>query len=84
LRQVPIGSWPKDKRLKEIGRFERAQALDAVESHTLAVYTRILGYSFDQTQVVIEGVKREFSDPKLHLYNTHYFICGRKARIDKT
>jgi hypothetical protein len=53
--------------------------LDAVEPFTLALYTRVLGHSFDHTQVVIEAVKREFSDPKLHLYNTHYFIYGRKA-----
>lgn len=79
MRQVPFGSWPKDKRLKEIGRFERAQALDAVEPFTLALFTRVLGYSLEQAQVLIEAVKREISDPKLHLYNTHHFIYGRKA-----
>ena len=78
LRQVPIGPWPKDQKLKEIGRFERIQALHAVESYTLAFFTRVLGHSLDHTQLVMEGVKRELCDPKLHLYNRHHFIYGRK------
>ena len=65
--------------LKEIGQFERMQVLDAVESFTLAFFTRVLGHTFEQTRVVIEAVKRELSDPKLHLYNMHRFIYGRKA-----
>jgi len=53
--------------------------LDAVEPFTLALYTRVLGHSFDQALVTIEGVKREFADPTLHMYNPYYFIYGRKA-----
>jgi hypothetical protein len=79
LPQVPIGTWPKDKRLKEIGQFQRVQVSDAIEAFSLAFYTRVLGHTFEQTKVVIEAVKREISDPKLHLYNMHRFIYGRKA-----
>jgi hypothetical protein len=52
--------------------------LDAVEPFTLALYTRVLGRSLEETNVLMEGVKRELRDPKLHLYNVHHFIWGRK------
>ena len=80
LRQVPIGPWPKDKKLKEIGRFEKVQTLHAVKSFTLASFTRVLlGHSLDHTQMVMEGVTREFCDRTLHLYKKRYFVYGRKA-----
>ena len=76
--KTPIGVWPKDPKLKEIGRFQRAQALDAVDSYTLALFTRVLGHSLQETQALIERVKCEVADPKLHLYSAQYVIYGRK------
>ena len=80
LRQVPIGPWPKDQKLKEIGRFMRLQGLYAVEAFLLAYLARVLGHSLEHTQMIIEGMKREICDPKLQLYNTHRFIYGRKPQ----
>jgi hypothetical protein len=77
-RQTPIGVWPKDRRLKEIGRYQRAQVLDAVEAYTLALFTRVLSRSLQETQTHLERVKGELVDPKLHLYTPQYIIYGRK------
>jgi hypothetical protein len=77
-RQTPIGIWPKDRKLKEIGRYERAQLLDAVEPYTLALFTRVLGRSLQEAQGLMERVKCELVDPKLHLYTAQYIIYGRK------
>jgi len=52
--------------------------LDGVESYTLAPFTRVLGYSLQETRLLMERVKRELTDPKLHLYSAHYIIYGRK------
>lgn len=76
--QIPIGTWAKDQLLKEIGRYVRAQVIDAIEPFTVALYTRVLGYTLDHTWIVIAMVKRELSDPKLHLYVIYHFIYGRK------
>ena len=77
-RQTPIGIWPKDRKLKEIGRYERAQLLDAVEPYTLALFTRVPGRSLQEAQELMERVKCELVDPKLHLYTAQYIIYGRK------
>jgi hypothetical protein len=64
--------------LKEIGRYHRAEMLDAVEPYTLQLYTRILGFSLEKTKLSIEMVKAEFRDPKNHLYVAYHFIHGVK------
>lgn len=80
-QQAPIGAWPKDRRLKEIGRYERAQVLDAVEVYTLALFTRVLDRNFHETRVFLERVKSEMVDPTLHLYTDKYIIYGRKPGL---
>lgn len=55
--------------------------LDAVEPLSLAYFTRVLGYTVEQTQVIMEGVKREMQDPKLHLYIAFHIVYGRKPKI---
>ena len=52
--------------------------LDAVEAYTLALFTRVLGRSLQETQAHLERVKSELVDPKLHLYTPQYIIYGRK------
>ena len=76
--QVPIGGWAKDRQLKEIGRYGRAQMLEAVEPFTLALYTRVLGISIGETHVVMAGVRGELQNPRLHLYIPIHFVRGRK------
>ncbi len=74
--QIPIGPWAKNKRYKEIGRYYRAQFLEAVEPFSLALYTRVLGYSYEQTQVIMANVRNDLSNPRLHLYVNFHFCRG--------
>lgn len=76
--QLPIGPWPKDPKQKEIGSFQLLQSLDGVESFTLAIFTRVLGWSAEETEVLMAGVRSEFKDRKNHLYSLIHFVSGRK------
>jgi hypothetical protein len=68
----PIGSWPKNKRLKEIGRYFRAQFLDgAMDSYSLALFTRFGGWSPLEVQVLLAHVRNEIKSNKMHVY-THW------------
>ncbi|KAL1893852.1 hypothetical protein Cpir12675_003920 [Ceratocystis pirilliformis] len=75
--RIPIGPWPKDPHLKELGRFEQIHMQMSVESHTLALFTRIWGYTEEQARLLIEGVKRDFRNKDLHLITSYRFISGR-------
>lgn len=54
------------------------QLFKAVDSMTPAMYTRILGFTLQETQVQIEMIKREIADRKIHKYVTYHFVCGQK------
>ncbi|KKA25673.1 hypothetical protein T310_0313 [Rasamsonia emersonii CBS 393.64] len=76
--KVPFGPWPKDQKLKEIGRFEQVQQIQAVEAYTPALLSRFLGWSNDEIQVLIAKVRSELKDPAIHQYITTYVVYGRK------
>lgn len=78
IHKLPIGSWPKDPKLKEIGRINRVQVLEAVSAYTIALYTRVLGHTMDQTQIAMMNIRKEFSDRELHLYLNFHVVRGRR------
>ena len=70
-RVVPLGTWPKDPALKEIGRWFRVQFVEmALESYSLALFTRTGGWTNEEFQVLIAKVREELKSNKVHLY-TH-------------
>ena len=76
VHKIPIGTWAKQS--KELGRIHLSEMLNAVEPYTLALYTKVLGKSLDETKVAIEMVKKEFCTKKFHLYVNYHFITARK------
>ncbi|KAK5202948.1 hypothetical protein LTS03_009624 [Exophiala xenobiotica] len=53
-KPTPIGTWPKNKRLKQIGLFFEHQFLEgAVDGYSLALFTRLGGWSEAETQVLL-------------------------------
>ncbi|KAL1964156.1 hypothetical protein VTN77DRAFT_7244 [Rasamsonia byssochlamydoides] len=74
----PVGSWSKDPKMKEIGRFQLVQQLQAVESYTPALFSRVLGWTKMEIEVLIAKVRNELKDHSLHLYVPVYFVYGRK------
>ncbi len=64
--------------MKELGTFYRAQFLDAVEPFTLALFTRVLGYSEDEAKMVVAGVKNDLRNPRTHMWVPFHFVYGRR------
>jgi hypothetical protein len=77
--QIPIGPWAKGRHNKEIGLYYRQQFLDAVEPYSLSLYTNVLGYSREQAEVVMAGVRKDLQNPDLHMYVNFHFTYGRKV-----
>ncbi|KDN60043.1 putative methyltransferase domain-containing protein [Colletotrichum sublineola] len=76
--RIPIGPWAKDPALKELGCYELVHMQMSVDSHTPALFTRVLNFSQDQTRVLMEGVRREFRSKDFRLITSYRFITGRK------
>lgn len=66
---VPLGAWPKDKALKEIGRWFRVQFLEmALEAYTMALFTRFGNWKYEEVQVLLAMVRNELKSDRIHLY----------------
>lgn len=81
--KIPIGSWPKDEKLKEIGRYMQVHAMESVEPLTLALFTRILGWSELECRVLIAKTREEFKTTRRQLYVYAHFIYGQKPDDQK-
>lgn len=66
--KLPIGPWPADKKLKEVGLFQLAAMLDGIDGLTLALWTRSLGWTEQEITVFLAKVKKEFRSSKVHSY----------------
>jgi hypothetical protein len=76
--KVPSSGWPRDPRLKEIGRYNLCSLLMAVEAYALALFTRVLGWSNERTQVFLAGVRKDLKNSKVHSYCNLHIVYGRK------
>jgi hypothetical protein len=65
----PFGTWPKDPKLKEVGRYFRAQMIEgAMESYSLALFTRFGGWKPVEVQVLLAHLRTELQSNKIHAY----------------
>jgi len=76
---TPIGTWPKDRRLKEIGVYFRTQFIEAaVDGYTLALFTRFGGWTEQEAQVIIAHVRKEITSNKMHVYTHCFYATAQK------
>ncbi|KAB8072208.1 S-adenosyl-L-methionine-dependent methyltransferase [Aspergillus leporis] len=76
--KAPVGSWPKSSRLKEIGRVGKVTLYEAVEPYTLALFTRVLGFSPEEAREYADGVRAELLDGSYHIYVLYHYVYGQK------
>ncbi|KAF7190415.1 Secondary metabolism regulator laeA [Pseudocercospora fuligena] len=79
----PLGAWPKDKSLKEIGRWFKAQFLEmALEAYTLALFVRVGGWQELEVKALLAHVRSEMSTSKMHLYTfCSYLACEKTTAL---
>ncbi|KAJ0417894.1 S-adenosyl-L-methionine-dependent methyltransferase [Aspergillus carlsbadensis] len=78
IYKIPFSPWPKDPKLKELGRYHQVNMLEALEAYSLALMTRFLGWTVADVQLLLAGVRRELLDRKLHIYSKMYVVYGQR------
>ncbi|OJJ42111.1 hypothetical protein ASPZODRAFT_77660, partial [Penicilliopsis zonata CBS 506.65] len=63
---VPAGGWPKDKRMKDIGRLCAVNVIEGVDAFTAAPFSEVLGWSRDEIEVLNAGVRQDCKRRDLH------------------
>ncbi|KAL1840130.1 hypothetical protein VTJ49DRAFT_786 [Mycothermus thermophilus] len=76
--RMPIGGWPKDPGLKQIGTYNLAQLLSGLEAFSLRLYCGVLGWSKEELMVLLAKVRKELKDPKLHAQFDFHVVYGQK------
>ena len=64
----PINTWPKDKKLKEIGAWNLINMLDGLEGFTFRLFQGVHGWSREEIEVFLAGVRKDMQNKKIHTY----------------
>ncbi|GME63079.1 Methyltransferase type 11 [Neofusicoccum parvum] len=76
--KLPIGMWPQDGRLKQIGSLMMVNYLESLEAMTFALFTSVFGWSIEEIQVFLAGVRKDVRRKDVHAYFHIYFVYGQK------
>ncbi|KAK1759903.1 S-adenosyl-L-methionine-dependent methyltransferase [Echria macrotheca] len=74
----PSNIWPRDKKHKEMGRWNFANIDSGLEGLTLALFTHALGLSKEETEALCAGARKEINNVRIHAYWTVSVVYGRK------
>jgi hypothetical protein len=79
-----LSTWPKDKRLKDLGAYMNMIMMEAMQAYSLALFTRVLGWQSAEVEVLLAGARKDLNNHKHHLYTRLHIIYGRKAPLVET
>ncbi|KAH0545427.1 hypothetical protein FGG08_000428 [Glutinoglossum americanum] len=68
IYKCPMGTWPKDKRLKELGLWGALSMLEGLEPYSLALLTRVLKWDRARIEVTLADVRNQINDRRIHSY----------------
>ncbi|KAK4541438.1 hypothetical protein LTR36_008039 [Oleoguttula mirabilis] len=66
--KVPIGGWPKDRKMKEAGVFEMETLREGLPAIGMGFFTRVLQWKPDEVQVFFAKVRQELDDKGIHAW----------------
>jgi len=78
LYKVPIGTWPKNKEQKKIGALNLLNMLMGADGFTLAIYTRLLKISTEDTMKELDAIKKSLRNKKVHMMFQVHRTIGQK------
>ncbi len=66
--KLPIGAWPADPRLKEVGVFSKISNEQGLEGFALYVCTTALGWEYDEVQLLLARMRQAMNNKSYHAY----------------
>jgi hypothetical protein len=61
-----------------MGRYQQVQQIQAIDSYMPALFSRVLGWSKLEMEVLAAKTRNELKDRKIHMYVPFYLVCGQK------
>ncbi|KAH7327120.1 S-adenosyl-L-methionine-dependent methyltransferase [Rhexocercosporidium sp. MPI-PUGE-AT-0058] len=64
----PMNRWPKDPKFKEIGMWTCENFTSGLSGISMALFTRVFGWTPEQLEVFLVDVRKEMKDPRIYAY----------------
>ena len=75
---TPIGPWPKNRALKEVGLYWRAVLMEGLEAIALKPLIQGLGWSKEEVDVFCAKTRSAYLDRSTHAYMPFFVLYGQK------
>ncbi|PWY95907.1 S-adenosyl-L-methionine-dependent methyltransferase [Aspergillus sclerotioniger CBS 115572] len=75
---LPLGSWPKEQRLKEAGALNILQFLEGIEACSVATFTHVLGWSLEAVEVFLAEVRADALKKGAHLMQDFHVVYAQR------
>jgi hypothetical protein len=75
---TPIGPWPLNRQLREVGLYWRAVLVEGLEAIALGPLTRGKKWKKAEVDVFLAGVRKAYYERSTHAYMPFYVIYGQK------
>lgn len=66
--KLPINTWPKNKALKELGKWNLINMIEGLEGYTVRPFTKLLGMSVEEVEVFMAEVRKDLHNKAMHTY----------------
>ena len=66
--KVPVGKWPKDGRMKEVGICNFHYCYEGAEGWALYLLTKVLGWKVEEAQIFVAKFRNALKDGRNHGY----------------
>ncbi len=82
--KMPIGPWPKNKRLRQAGLWFLVGILEGLTGLSVRLFTQVLGWSNEEMEVLLMEARNEMKTKKVHSYCPYYIVFGQKPPTNET
>ncbi|KAK0654946.1 S-adenosyl-L-methionine-dependent methyltransferase [Cercophora newfieldiana] len=76
--KFPIGPWPLDPTLKEVGMYNLVQIENGLEAFSLKLFSGILGWEAEDVKALLMKVRSDLRDKRIHSYFNFHVVYGQK------
>ncbi|KAH6662367.1 S-adenosyl-L-methionine-dependent methyltransferase [Halenospora varia] len=76
--KIPINQWPRDRHLKQLGRYWAENLLAGLQGFSLALFSRVFGWNKTEIEIYLVKIRKSITDHHVHAYTKVYTVWGRK------
>ncbi|KAM5354305.1 hypothetical protein ACJ41O_000955 [Fusarium nematophilum] len=82
--KVPIGGWPQDKKLKQVGLYNGTWIDRSIDAFAIFPISEVLGWTMEEVTVLVSSMRKALKQPRALPYFTIHMVYGRKPESGVT